>query len=57
MPPLTDDSVKMAVEIAKAGMPMSTGSLLNSPDTVAKFIEIVAKKIHELKLSPNASQY
>jgi len=57
MPTLTDDSVKLAVEIAKAGMPMSSGSLLTNPEVVAKFVEVVAKKIHELKMSPNVSPY
>jgi hypothetical protein len=57
MPPLTDDSVKMAVEITKAAVPMSSGSFISTPDTVAKFIETVAKKIHELKMSQDASRY
>jgi hypothetical protein len=47
----------MAVEITKAAVPMSSGSLISSPDAVAKFIEVVATKIHELKLNPNASKY
>ncbi len=57
MPSLTNDSVKEAVEIAKAGMPMGTGTMLVSPEVIAKFIEVVAKKIHELKMNQNASQY
>ncbi len=57
MPPLTDDAVKMAVEVAKAGMPLGSGTMLTDPDRIAKFIEIVATKIHELKLNPNASKY
>ena len=46
---ITDDSIKLAVELAKAGMPLQVGSLLNSPDTVAKFIEVVATKIETLR--------
>ena len=49
MPPLSDTAAKEAAELAKAGMPMSSWSLVNSPDTVAKFIEVVAKKLHELR--------
>jgi hypothetical protein len=36
---------------------MGSGTLLTNPEVVAKFVEVVAKKIHELKMSPNASPY
>jgi hypothetical protein len=45
-------SVKQAIELAKAGMPLSNGSMLNSPDTVAKFLEVVATKIEMLTNPP-----
>jgi len=51
---LIEDAVKQAVEITKAGMPVQTGSLIHSPDVVAKFIEVVATKIHELRMMPSA---
>jgi hypothetical protein len=57
MPPLTDDAVKLAVEITIASVPLSSGTWIANPDAVAKFVEVVAKKINELKLSPDASKY
>jgi hypothetical protein len=45
---ISEQSVHKAIELAKAGMSMSAGSMLNSPDTVAKFLEIVATKIETL---------
>ncbi len=47
--PMSNDTIGMAVEIAKAGMPIATGTMILNPDAVAKFIDVVAKKIHELK--------
>jgi len=51
------DSVKMAVEIARAGMgaPMASGTMFNSPDSVAKFIEVVSRKIEDLRYGPGQS--
>jgi len=46
---LGDESIKMAVEIAKAAVPNPSGSYISDPETVAKFIEVVATKIHELQ--------
>ena len=42
------ESIKMAVELAKEGMQPPTGTYLNNPEVVAKFIETVARKIDEL---------
>jgi hypothetical protein len=49
---VTTDSLKMAVEITVAGMPMQSGSMVSAPDAVAKFIETVARKIDELRFGP-----
>lgn len=57
MPTLTNESVKDAVEIAKAGMPLNVGTMIINPEAVAKFIEVVATKLHELRMNPNASKY
>ena len=46
---LNDQSIKMAVEIAKAAVPAPSGSYITDPETVAKFIEIVATRIFELQ--------
>jgi len=46
---ISDVSISQAVEIAKAGMPMTSGSLISSPDAVAKFLEIVATKLENLR--------
>jgi hypothetical protein len=46
---ITPDSMKMAVEIAKAGMSSPSGSMINFPDQVAKFLEVVATKIETLR--------
>ena len=56
MPTLLKDAVDQAVEIAKAAVPMQAGSLISSPDAVAKFIEVVAKKISDLRMDPSAAQ-
>ena len=48
-PYISDQSMKWAVEIAVAGMPMAASSLIYAPDKVADFIEIVAKKIEMLR--------
>jgi hypothetical protein len=57
MPTLLKDAVDQAVEIARAAGPMQSGSsYINTPDAVAKFIEVVAKKIHELRVDPSASK-
>jgi hypothetical protein len=36
------------VEVAIAGMPQASGSMLHNPDVVAKFIETIAKKLEEI---------
>jgi hypothetical protein len=41
-------SVALAVEIVKAAIPSQGGTGMGYPDNVAKFIEIVAKKIDDL---------
>lgn len=46
---VTDKSIEWAVEIAKAGMSIGPGSMLNAPDAIAKFIETVARKIESLR--------
>jgi hypothetical protein len=46
---LIPDAVKDAVEIAKAAIPMQSGSWIPDPNSVATFIETVAKKIHDLR--------
>ena len=56
MASLMKDAVDQAVEIAKAGMAMQTGTWINNPDAVAKFIDVVAKKIHNLRVDPSAGQ-
>jgi len=52
MPFISEQSVKQALELAKAGMGMSSGSMVNSPDQVAKFLEIVSAKIEALMNPP-----
>lgn len=49
MSAVNPESIKMAVEITVAAVPMQSSSLIGNPDAVAKFIEVVAKKIHELE--------
>jgi hypothetical protein len=44
---LSHDSVKLAVELAKAALSQS-GTFLNSPEVVAKFIEVVAERIESI---------
>lgn len=46
---VSETSIKMAVEITIAGMPVQAGSMISHPDEVAKFIETVARKIDELR--------
>jgi phenolic acid decarboxylase len=54
MAPLLKDAVDQAVDIAKVAAPMQAGSWISNPDAVSKFIEVVAKKIHDLKTNPSA---
>jgi hypothetical protein len=58
MPNVSLESIRMAVELAKAGMgaPMATGTMFNAPDSVAKFIEVVGKKIDELRSGSGRSE-
>jgi hypothetical protein len=32
------------------------GSWINNPDAIAKFIEVVAKKMNDLRMDPSAAQ-
>jgi hypothetical protein len=48
MATLDKSSVEMAVEITKAAIPMQQGTWIDAPDTVAAFIEKVARKIESL---------
>lgn len=45
------DSIRLAVELAKEGMTLgpSGATLVSHPEVVAKFIEVVAAKIDELR--------
>lgn len=45
---LDPESVKLAVQVAVAAAPLQTGTIINYPEDVAKFIEVVATKIQEL---------
>jgi hypothetical protein len=45
---ISPENLKMAVEITKAAVPMQSGSMISNPDQVAKFIEVVAKKLEAL---------
>jgi len=50
---MTDSSVAQAVEVAKAAIGADNGVWIAHGDTVAKFIDTVAKKIDELRNLPN----
>ena len=45
---LDQESVKLAVQIAVAAAPLQAGSIIDAPESVAKFIEVVATKINDL---------
>lgn len=45
---MTTWAIEKAVELAKAAMPMQTGTWMSTPDTVAKFVEVVSTKLDEL---------
>ena len=47
--PIRHDSIRMAVDITVAAVPIQPGTWITTPDTVAKFIETVARKIDELR--------
>lgn len=51
---ISEASMKLAVEIAKSGMAMNSGTLMTTPETVAKFLEVVSTKIETLRLGPQA---
>ena len=42
------ESIQLAVDLAKAGMSPNTAAFMNNPEVVAKFIEVVSKKIESL---------
>lgn len=43
------DSLKHAVEITIASLPLQSGTWITNPQKVAEFIEVVARKLDELK--------
>ena len=49
MAPMHPDTVREAVEITKAAIPNQNGHWINDPGSVAKFIQTVAEKLHELR--------
>lgn len=48
---LSKEAVDHAVEIAKAGMSVQTGTLLTNPKIVADFIQTVAERIESLRFA------
>jgi hypothetical protein len=42
-------SVEMAVQIAVAAVPVGGGSYISEPGKVAEFLEVVARKLDELR--------
>lgn len=42
------ESVQIAVDLAKAGMSPNTAAFMNNPEVVAKFIDVVSRKIESL---------
>jgi hypothetical protein len=55
MATILKDAVDQAIEITKAAAPMQSGSWINNPEAVAKFIDVVAKKIHDLRMNPSGA--
>lgn len=47
------ESIKLAVELAKAGMSPNTAAFMNNPDVLAKFIDVLSRKIQSLMTSAN----
>ena len=45
---LSFESIQLAVDLAKAGMSPNTAAFMNNPEVVAKFIEVVSRKIESL---------
>ncbi len=45
---MTDKTLELAVDLTKSAMTPTTRAWLGSPEEVAKFLEAIAKKIHEL---------
>lgn len=50
---MTDSSVAQAVEVAKAAIGSSNGVWIADGNTVAKFIDAIARKIDELRNLPD----
>jgi hypothetical protein len=46
---VSSKNIALAVDVAKAVLPMPSGSLISQSDLVAKFIETVAKKLESLE--------
>jgi hypothetical protein len=45
-------SLEMAVQIAVAAVPVGGGSYISEPEKVAEFLEVVARKLDELRFGP-----
>jgi hypothetical protein len=45
---MTDNTIHRTVEIVKAAISSQNAAWINAPETVAKFIEVVATKIDDL---------
>ena len=41
-------SIQLAVDLAKAGMSPNTAAFMSNPEVVAKFIDVVSRKIESL---------
>jgi hypothetical protein len=54
MRPLSDESIKFAVEITKVAVaPTGPGTHhIGNQDGVAKFLEVVANKLEDLRIGP-----
>lgn len=48
---LSLESIQLAVDLAKAGMSPNTAAFMNNPEVVAKFIDVVSRKIESLMTS------
>lgn len=45
-------TVEMAVQITVAALPHPNGSYISEPGKVAEFIEVIARKVDELRYGP-----
>jgi hypothetical protein len=53
---LSLESIQLAVDLAKAGMSPNTAAFMNNPEVVAKFIEVVSRKIESLMAAANSQK-